>query len=443
MTPHRKERTKRNHEAPAEPRPPRRRRALTHVGGAVEIRGGEQGLSNALEAALSVGRDEAATRAHVHGFHSYPARLHPGTARALVERLSAPGETVLDPFMGSGTVLVEARLLGRRALGADLNPLAVELAHLKTRGTSVEERLALTEGAERAVDHAEERRIAKAGPTKKYGREDRELFDVHMLLELDGLSAGIAEQPPGFVQNALRLVLSSILVKVSRQPGDTAERVGPRRLASGFAIRLFEEKTKELVDRLAHFSALLPPSAPRCFVEVDDARKLSTVRSGTVDLVVSSPPYPGVYDYARHHEVRLRWLGLDARAFERGEIGARRHFGARGRGDAERGESGARRPFGTKSGDDPLHEWARAFAASLGAIRRVLRDDGAAVLVLADSVVQGRALYADDVLPDLADEAGLVVLATASQKRPHFHRPTRDAFAKRARREHAFVLTKG
>ncbi|HEX7668384.1 MAG TPA: hypothetical protein VF395_02315, partial [Polyangiaceae bacterium] len=65
---------------------------------------------------------------------------------------------------------------------------------------------------------------------------------------------------------------------------------------------------------------------------------------------------------------------------------------------------------------------------------------GAAVLVLADSVVQREPLYADDLMNDLARSSGLEVVAVASQRRPHFHGPTEDAFRRRARREHVFVL---
>jgi hypothetical protein len=250
-----------------------------------------------------------------------------------------------------------------------------------------------------------------------------ELFDVHMLLELDGIRNGISLEPRGFPREALKLVLSSILVKVSKRPGDTTERLSARRLASGFAIKLFANKAVELTERLAEFAELLPPGAPECELAVDDARRLSTVKMGSVDLVVSSPPYPGVYDYAHHHAARLRWLGLDTESFERGEIGARRKLRGNDR-------------------DDVVAQWEEDFGKTLGALRRVLRRDGCAVLVVADSVVQRRALYAEDTMDRLAPRAGLELAAAASQKRPHFHEPSRDAFAGRPRREHLFALVK-
>jgi methylase of polypeptide subunit release factors len=100
----------------------------------MELWGGSAEERQALEHAFGVSPDERAVMAHVHGFHSYPARLHPETAARLIQAFSPPKGQVLDPFCGSGTVLVEGRLAGRRVTGVDANPLAVELSWLKTGG---------------------------------------------------------------------------------------------------------------------------------------------------------------------------------------------------------------------------------------------------------------------------------------------------------------------
>src|SRR4051794_39120016 len=60
----------------------------------------------------------------LHGLHPYPAKFVPALPRILIELLSEPGDLIMDPFVGSGTALVEALLLGRRAIGGDLNPVA-------------------------------------------------------------------------------------------------------------------------------------------------------------------------------------------------------------------------------------------------------------------------------------------------------------------------------
>ncbi|HTA92351.1 MAG TPA: DNA methyltransferase, partial [Polyangiaceae bacterium] len=268
----------------------KKRRALSHVGGEVRVVGGSEQDRELLSHALAVDPDEAATMAHMHGFHSYPARLHPETARRLVEGFSPTEGRVLDPFCGSGTVLVEARQIGRQAFGIDANPLAVELATLKSRGSTPEFEAELLNAAAAVAAHANERRVAKLGPTRKYGTADREVYDPHVLLELDGLRDGIAKLEAREVRRALLLVLSAALTKVSKRQGDTAPRTAPKRLAGGFAIRFFETKAKDLATRLRDFSARLPVASPAAKCAVGDARDLSLIQPASIDLIVSSPP---------------------------------------------------------------------------------------------------------------------------------------------------------
>lgn len=366
---------------------------------------------------------EEAARAHVHGFHSYPARMHPDTARRLIEALSSPGDRVLDPFCGSGTVLVEARLAGRAAIGVDANPLAVRLSRLKVRGSSAGERERLVAAARSVAAVADERRKGRAGPSRRYGHEDVALFEPHVLLELDGLRVGL-DQLAGAGADALRadleLVLSALLTKLSRRASDTSDHALPRRIAAGFPARLFVRKTEELARRLAEAAAPLSASPP-AVVEEGDARVLRGISSGSVHLAVTSPPYPGVYDYLAHHEARLRWLRLRSARFEQAEIGARRHLD----------------PLGPDAG---RVRWREELRGVLAALARVLRSGAPLVLLIADSVVAGAPVYAVDVVRDAGSSEGFTVRAVASQPRPHFHRPTARAFQRRPRHEHAILL---
>lgn len=399
---------------------PGQRRALSHVGGQAYAEG-DPAIAEHLKRALMVPPGEDAHREHVHGFHSYPARLHPAVARGLIDGLAPVGGAVLDPFCGSGTVLVEARLSGRRAIGTDLNPIAIRLASLKATGRVLAQREALSLAAARVAAVATERRTKRVGASRRYPAADVGSFAPHVLLELDGLRVGITAESDAAIRADLELVLSSLLTKLSRHRGDSAEGTTEKRIAAGYPARLFVNKTKELVLRLSELEALLPADAPAARVAEDDARRLATVAAGACDLVVTSPPYPGNYDYLAHHALRLRWLGLPPERLEQGEIGARRHLEAR-------------------SADDSRAAWLAQLTEVLGAMRRVLRRGGGAVLVLADSVVSGQPYLNDELTKIAGRAAGMQIVARAWQERPHFHAPTQNAFRRRPRCEHAIFL---
>jgi DNA modification methylase len=392
------------------------------LGGAIEL-SGDPVYGDALRRAFDVSATETAELPDVHGFHSYPARMHPETAARLISSVSDLGDSVLDPFCGSGTVLVEARRLGRRGSGYDINPLSRELTWLKTSAPDDASLQALGEAAARVAAHADERRKRKAGATQRYADVDREQFAPHVLLELDGLRDGILACQRPELQRALFLVLSALLTKVSQRASDSSDRSREKRVAPGFPSRFFVQKTSELCQRLAQFRDSLPAGAPAATCTLADARRLPGLAAGSVSLVVSSPPYPGVYDYVQHHDDRLRWLGLSARDFEQLEIGSRRQLSGEAFGPA-------------------LAAWERDLGATLTALRRALRPDGKIVLLIADSTLAGRALFADRVVSKLAPAAGLIFSAQASQERPHFHAATRAAFAERPRREHLLLLTR-
>ena len=150
---------------------------------------------------------------------------------------------------------------------------------------------------------------------------------------------------------------------------------------------------------------------------------LPTLPAGSQDLVVTSPPYPGVYDYVEHHRLRLRWLDLKERAFAESEIGARRDL-------SKLGTAAAAQAFETQMRE------------VLVALERVLKPAGRAIFLVADGAHADSAIRTDAVLTRAAAASGFQVAAIASQSRPHFHAPTSRAFAERPRYEHAILLAR-
>lgn len=405
--------------------------------------GGDPAAADALVGALRApGIDHEISDSLTHPLHSYPARLHPATARLLIEVVLVAGgrgggrgreaPAILDPFCGSGTALVEARAAGLRAIGVDLNPLAVLVARAKTWTVPARRRKALRDtghaisGAVLAAGKAARRSGAEAAPMRRPvgfdpNARDRRLaswFAPHVRRELELIAGHLDELAARDAELAgvLTACLSATLYKVSSRTSDTDSTWVPRNVARGAPARLFAQRVELLVSGLSDF----PPGSPAEIFELDARRLGEVVPAGTVAGIVTSPPYAGTYDYAEHQRLRFDFLALRHRDLDFREIGSRRSFAA-----------------------DPVEAaraWRRALGDSLAAIAGALAPGAAAAIVLGDSLVgPGQAIFAlDDLRGALTDE--LAVQAWASQERPMLGGGERRAFGDRPKAEHVILL---
>ncbi len=378
--------------------PPKQRRALSNVGGRVRTHGDPR-LSALFAHALERTAIEAPD-VGTHGFHAWPARMHWALPATILGELGVAGRRVLDPFAGGGTVLVEAMRAGARGSGIDLNPLSSLVVEVKcSLRTPAEGRRFLesvADVAEASLDRVQTRTPAKA----PLSREQAMLYGGHILKELAGLLEEIDQCEDVRDQRAMRAVFSSLLVKLSKKKADTSEEVVDKRLRKGLSTELFVRKSGELVQRWAELRTHAPKDAeePRLFV--GDARRAPEIlgKAYRADLVMTSPPYGGTYDYVAHHALRLAWLGIDDRAFARSELGARRSL----------------------RGEEAQQRFDREVLEMLTALRRVMKDDALAILVLGDAELGRLRISPIDQLDALAPRAGLRLIAGASEEKADF-----------------------
>ena len=340
-------------------------------------RSGDEALSTLLADSLIM--DGGVDRA-THGFHTYPARMHPDAAAALIA--ACPG-AVHDPFCGGGTVLVEAMLAGRPSSGTDASPVAVLVANART----ADKRLTTPmRSAARKITEAARLRVDVDVPEVA-----ERWYQPHVAQELGRIRDGIAAADPS-VQPLLRALLSSIVVKTSFRKSDTQNRRETHHRAPGTTAILFHKKARELGRWLDAMD-----EGPRPEIILGDARR--DAPSGECGLVLTSPPYPGVYDYVPMQQLRAAWLDLDLGMGAGVEMGARRAFRAKGRKDALR------------QWRTDTHEW-------IGRQAQCLASGGRMVIVVGDGLVGDRMVDALGPTVESMKAAGLSVVARASADRP-------------------------
>lgn len=394
------------------------RRALSNIGGTLSSRGDPE-LVACFERAWMRAREESADEL-THGFHTYPARMHPALANEILGSLAHPQARVLDPFCGSGTTLVEARRRGFRAAGVDLNPLALRVASVKTRVLSATMRDELNRCAENVARASEERVRQKAPSRAPLSPHDVKLYAPHVLRELAGLLAEIQSVEHEETRHLLEIVFSSMAIKFSQQKADTSREQSEKKIGRFVPTRFFLRKTGELCERLGDFADACPAEAeaPAPSLYAGDARRLPQVlpRGHRYDLVLSSPPYGGTYDYHAHHRLRLAWLQIRGNQFEKHEVGARRRLSQAPRGAGH---------------------WDQEMLDVLHAISARLYTRGPAepliILVMGDGHVGGKRVPADTQLEKLAAQAGLSCVAVSSETREDWQGGP-------ARKEHLIAL---
>ena len=116
--------------------------------------------------------------------------MHPSIARGVIARFSRPGDLVVDPFCGSGTVLVEAMASGRAAIGVDASPLGVAIAETRTTVLGEAGRAQLVAEARRIAEEVGENARRRRRPEiPAWGGPEFERFFPHVAFELFDLRA--------------------------------------------------------------------------------------------------------------------------------------------------------------------------------------------------------------------------------------------------------------
>jgi DNA modification methylase len=269
---------------------------------------------------------------HTHLIHSYPAKLllHIPFLFANNTLLSKPGDVILDPFAGTGTVLLEAILSGRHAIGADANPLARLIAEVKIGQFDIA-KLKRTKTA--IITRS---RIRKKGKTPSVVN-CQYWFPKKTINSLSKLNASIDGLKDENVKKFMLVSFSNLVKKVSyadsrisvpvklnadRYTKDSKEhkRISAhiKKIASLDIFSKFEDIVSDNIARHEKFQDQRN-NKYRGEIISDDARILTKSFGSTilypdqaVQLIITSPPYAGAQKYIRASSLSLGWTNLAA-----------------------------------------------------------------------------------------------------------------------------------
>lgn len=257
------------------------------------------------------------TRKSIHSIHPYPAKFIPEIPSALMDILPIKENTkILDPFCGSGTTLVEAQKRGIDSVGVDLNPIATLISKVKT--TNLPSEFLYT--AEQCITIAKSKKEYEI----KYIPNLNHWFKAEIQEALSALIKEIDNVTHVDVKDALKLALSSIIVRVSNQESDTRYAAIDKNITKDDVFKLFYNSCKNFQQSLA--GDLFANSAHSEIINQNILEVKPEEIKGKIGLVITSPPYPNAYEYWLYHKYRMFWLGYDPVSVKKKEIGSRSHY---------------------------------------------------------------------------------------------------------------------
>jgi hypothetical protein len=374
-----------------------------------------------------------------HYLFRYPAKFHPPVVRQLIADYTAVGDLVYDPFNGSGTLLVEALVSSRNALGSDVDPLAVFVSKVKTK--PVRESVLRADLAKVAVALAPHRRSGADYERLQFvDVSPEELVEdvsgrwvppipniehwfrryviadlARILTELEG--AQISSSSRQF----FRLVFASIIRTTSNAdpiPVSGLEVTSHmKRLdAEGRRIdpfELFERAAARAIVAIASMNEAASGGVRAATVLADATRLPSAIRRRDIAAVITSPPYHGAVDYYRRHQLEMFWLGLVADQRQRLELLqqyiGRTKVAARHplvRADVELPDTEAALEAQMRAVDasraDAFRHYCVAMGRVFGQLGKTLRPHAPAMFVVGHSVWRDTALNISDLFAELS-----------------------------------------
>jgi hypothetical protein len=255
--------------------------------------------------------------------HWHPCRFPSQVPSIAIGRLSNLGDVVLDPFMGSGTSIVEAQRLGRHSIGIDVNPISCLMARAKTM---IHPFPVVEKYIDRMVSEVALGQAANGTLTPPPTVQVEKWYAPETANELCRIWALVSEDGSDLSDLSLAAFSSILLAccKETRHWGYVCDNSEPKTNRIGDARGLFIRALRKIKSAYEIRSKAEGVDVmPARVLQGSSSLVLKTIADESVSCVVTSPPYLGVADYAKAQRLSMEWLGLEIEPVRQEEIGAR------------------------------------------------------------------------------------------------------------------------
>ncbi len=374
----------------------------------------------------------------VHGLHPYPAMMLPQIAGRLLDDFGSDANTVLDPFCGSGTVLVESIIRHKNAIGVDINPFAILLSKVKTTPIDIHELYTAYEKISEQIQKAIWNPHVLENVTVPNLFNLDYWFKKKVAIELAYIRELISTIENKGIQNFFLVAFAETVRKCSntrygefklfRIPKEKLESWNPNALTTMIDI------TKRNISLMNEFVDTISDIKSDISVQIlqEDMRHPTSIPDDFVDIIVTSPPYGDsrtTVAYGQFSRLALQWLGYDyemIKSIDKMSLGGRRPKNI----DSDLPSEVLYETLDKISIKDEkraldVYAFFKDLNLTFDELDRVLKTNGIVCMVVGNRTVKKINIPTDLIIVDLFEERGYTHLETIVRRIPTKRMPTK------------------
>lgn len=349
--------------------------------------------------------------------HPYPAKFTVDLAMDYISKYTKENDIVYDPFVGSGTTLLTSKYLNRNAFGTDINFIAILISKAKTLKFNDEN----LKNLEQFINNFEINYKEQVVNVEKfYYKSIEHWFCDAAIAVLSLIKKSINNLDNENERIFSQMVMSSIINLASNQESDTryAAILKPK-INVDYVATTYVNKFRTA---LSLYKDTFGNMECEQVAILDDSKNCTNhILKKSVNLILTSPPYPNTYDYYLYHKHRMNWLGFDVNYSMNNEIGSRREF------------SSLKHPK-SKFNDDMYDILSKS--------NEVLKLGGFAVLVMGDGKIQGEIYDAKENMISVCEKLNWKLIDYTFSYLDQTSRSFQQSYRTKGKKEHILVFQK-
>lgn len=339
-----------------------------------------------------------------HNIHRYSGKFIPQIAKSVIELFTEEGDTVFDPYLGSGTTALEAILSKRKSIGVDINPLAILISKVKTSIIQREKLETFRQELIASVNSVCGGQISlfsckysplidKPEDSKRYYDEwNKKWYQEHVLRQLIMIYSVIESVDDLELKQVAQIAFSDILRKSSnassRYPNVMYDK---NHKEKPLPLKSFTDSFCDLIDKLISTSNEIKKYNISNEVELCNNTHLPYA-DNCMDAIITHSPYVAAVPYAEYGCLSLEWLGYNSKELDAEITGGKRHR------------------------KDVAVRFERDYNLMMEEAYRVLKGDKYAFFMVGNPTANGKVVDLHEMTVRLAKENGFEYIYTATRK---------------------------